>query len=445
MADLFPLHRINRRAWLWLSSLATAVLAFVAFAPVSNVHAAAPAYDPSPTTALTLTIPGLPPAPIAPVLVNPHRHVGRIPVVTDGPITLPSYYVVRPGETLYAIAQKLGVDLPVLMQANGMTVPDTLEENSVLRVPAPDAIVPPWAYPVFGDDGSVTITPRQSIAERMTPFAQAAGPDSPFYKKTWLTYYGRPGIGVMGILGEHDVVTLTQLLKEKAAEYDRANGPQMGVQPAIHLVHGMATVETGADNSHLGYLSEAELMPYIEYALQEEVAVILDVQIANLSPAEAISRTLPYLQHPNVHLAMDPEFAMSTQGQRIPGNPIGYVTAEQVNAAQHLISNYLREHNLPGTRILLVHQFQGDMIVNKEQLETDVPGVAVVLSVDGFGVPYVKIWKYNALVDQTSPFTSFKIFYRWDEPVMTPGQALGIDASEQTDFIEITPNMIQYQ
>ena len=85
------------------------------------------------------------------------------------------------------------------------------------------------------------------------------------------------------------------------------------------------------------------------------------------------------------------------------------------------------------------------MIVGKEKLDLTVPEVELVLSVDGFGVPYVKIWKYNALVEQNSPFTSFKIFYRWDEPVMTPAQALGIDASEQTDFIEITPNMIQYQ
>ena len=430
--------------------LAFILLAFLVVAAPTNAHAAGvmpdtPLFAAQATAALTLTIPGIPPAPIAPVFANPRHSVGQIPVVAAGPITTPAYYVVRPGDTLYQIAQKLGVDMQLLMQANGMTVPDTMEINSVLRVPSPDGILPPWAYPVFADDGSVTITPRPNLAARMTPYAQGAGPNSPFHKKTWLTYYGRPTIGVMGILGEHDIPTLTGLLKQKAAEYDRANGPQFGVQPAIHLVHGMATVEDGADDSHLGYLTDAELMPYIEYAQQEGVAVILDVQIANLSPVEAISRTLSYLKYPNVHLAIDPEFAMSTKGQRIPGNPIGYVTAEQVNAVQHLISDYLAEHNLPGPRVLLVHQFQQDMIVNLEQLETNVPNVAVVLSVDGFGVPYVKIWKYNALVNQTAPYTSFKIFYNWDEPVMTPAQALGIDASEQTDFIEITPNMIQYQ
>ena len=53
--------------------------------------------------------------------------------------------------------------------------------------------------------------------------------------------------------------------------------------------------------------------------------------------------------------------------------------------------------------------------------------------------------KYNVLVDANTPFTSFKLFYGWDEPLMTPAQALGVDGTEHTDFIEITPNMIQYQ
>jgi LysM repeat protein len=366
-------------------------------------------------------------------------------LISAGPATEPSYYLVQAGDSLYGIAQILGVDAAELLAANNMTTPDTLEAGHLLRVPGPDGAVPPWAVPVVTDDAPPAVVLRKGVAERLTPFARAARPDSPFYKRTWLTYYGRPNIPVMGILGEHDVVTLTQILKEKAAEYDRVNGPTLTVQPAIHLVHGMATVAPNEDGSHLAYLTDAELLPYIEHALREDVAVILDVQVANLTPAAAISRTLEYLKYPNVHLAMDPEFAMSYPGQRVPGNPIGYVTAEQVNEAQRVIADYMRAQGIAGKRLLLVHQFQSDMIVGKEKLDPTFPEVELVLSVDGFGVPYVKIWKYNALVDESSPFTSFKIFYRWDEPVMTPAQALGIDASEQTDFIEITPNMIQYQ
>jgi hypothetical protein len=109
------------------------------------------------------------------------------------------------------------------------------------------------------------------------------------------------------------------------------------------------------------------------------------------------------------------------------------------------MADYMREHNITGKRILMVHQFQSDMIVDKEKLDTSVPEVELTLSVDGFGNPYVKTWKYNALVDDKTPFSSFKLFYGWDDPLMTPSEALGVDATEQTDFIEITPNMIQYQ
>lgn len=404
--------------------------------PVEEV-AAAPTF--------TLTIAGLPPVSIAPALPNPLRRPGQPPLVTAGPVTAPSYYYVQPGDYLSQIAAALDVDQQALMEANGMSRPDTLEPGFVLRVPDPAGNLPPWATAEVDAAGNVLVTPRKDVFGRMTPTAQAAGPESPFYKKTWVTYYGRPGIPLMGIIGEHSAAEIMPLIKAKAAEYDAANGPKLGVQPAVHLVWGMATVESEPDNSHLAYLDDATVMDYIQEGLKNGVDVILDSQIANLSPSASISPALPYLAYPNVHLAIDPEFAMSYKGQRIPGNPIGYITAEQVNAVEQEIAAYMRAHHIKGKRILMVHQFQADMIVNKEKLNAAFPEVELTLSVDGFGNPYVKTAKYNALVDQTTPFTSFKLFYNWDAPLMTPRQALGEDGTEHTDFIEITPNMIQYQ
>ena len=394
---------------------------------------------------ITLTIPGGPPISIVPVLPTVRRVPGRIPVITAGPVSGPAYYLVQAGEGLFQIAEQLGVDAQALMDANGMTQPGTLEPGFFLRVPGPDGILPPWASAQIGEDGSATAMARKSVVERMTPAAKNATLESPYFAKTWVTYYGRPGIAVMGIVGEHDVGTLMQLLKQKAAEYDAANGPQVGVQPAVHLVWGMATVASEPDNSHLAYLTEEEVMPYIEEGLKAGVAVILDSQIAGLSPSASISPALPYLEYPNVHLAIDPEFAMAFPGQSVPGNPIGYITAEQVNDVQRTIADYMREHTIAGKRILMVHQFLDNMILDKDKLDATFPEVELTLSVDGYGNPYVKIWKYNALVDEYTPFTSFKLFYNWDEPMLTPRQALGVDASEHTDFIEITPNMIQYQ
>lgn len=400
----------------------------------------------APSQQITLTIPGRPPVPIKPVLPNPRRpQPGQPPVISAGPANSPAYYYVQPVDTIYSIANTLGMDAQALMAANGMTWDGTLEPGYLLRVPGPDGSLPPWATATVATDGTVLVTPRKGVVERMTPAARGAGPESPYYNKTWITYYGRPTIGLMGIVGEHSAAEIMPLIKEKAAEYDAANGPEVGVQPAIHLVWGMATVDDQPDNSHIAYLTEAEVMPYIEEGLKAGVHVILDSQIANLSPTASITPALPYLKYPNVHLAIDPEFAVAHPGQAIPGNPIGYITAAQVNDVQRTMAEYMRDNCIEGKRILMVHQFQSNMILDKDQLDPTVPEVELTLSVDGFGNPYVKTWKYNALVDANTPFTSFKLFYGWDDPLMTPAQALGVDGTEHTDFIEITPNMIQYQ
>lgn len=399
----------------------------------------------APAPAFTLTIPGLPPVALRPSLPLPRRSALLAPVISAGPITGPAYYYVQPADNLDQIAAGLGVERGALMAANGMTRADTMEPGYLLRVPGPDGALPAWATAEIGADGTVRPVPRKGLLERMTPSARAAGPASPYYNTTWVTFFGRPGIDIMGAIGEGDPAAVGARLLAVAAEYDAANGPQVGVRPAYHLVHGMATVATGEDGTHLEFLPDETVMAYIEEGQRLGIDVILDSQIAGRSPVDSISSAFPYLQYPNVHLAIDPEFAMSHPGQTIPGNPIGYVTAAQVNVVQQAMADYMRANNIAGKRILMVHQFQSNMIVDKEQLDATFPEVELTLSVDGFGNPYVKTWKYNALVDEATPFTSFKLFYGWDDPLMTPAQALGVDASEHTDFIEITPNMIQYQ
>lgn len=57
----------------------------------------------------------------------------------------PLRYTVEPGDSLGSIAGELGVSVPALMQANGITDPDQLRAGQELVVPDPDApVVPPW-------------------------------------------------------------------------------------------------------------------------------------------------------------------------------------------------------------------------------------------------------------------------------------------------------------
>jgi hypothetical protein len=66
--------------------------------------------------------------------------------------------------------------------------------------------------------------------------------------------------------------------------------------------------------------------------------------------------------------------------------------------------------------------------------------------VDGWGGPWGKISKYNSLVSMDSPFTAFKLFYRWDEPLLLPEEVFGSRPYRGSDFfMEVTPNLIIYQ
>ncbi len=388
---------------------------------------------------------------VAPISANMSITANTSPTLT----ATPTYYVVLPGDTLFVIATAHGTTVEALMDANGLVNPDVLHVGQLLAIPGVDGALPdaaqlPLVLAGNGADGTVTgtvIVPRGTITERMTTLAKQADVASPFYRTTWLTYYGRPNIDVMGILGEFPIEELIPILREEADAYERANGEHLTVKPAFHLVYGMATRAAGEDGSHLAFMGETEVISYISAAEAEGWGVILDVQIGALAPAEAITPALAYLKYPNVHLAIDPEFAMVHAGQVVPGNPIGFVTAAQVNEVQAVIDAYLAAERLPGPRILLVHQFQDNMIVGRDEIDvSSYPGVAVTLSVDGWGGPWGKISKYNSLVNAESPYVAFKLFYRWDEPLLHPEEALGNRPFRGTDyFMEVTPNLIIYQ
>ncbi len=363
--------------------------------------------------------------------------------------TPPQLHVVQPGDTLVRIANEYNVSLELMVELNRLEDPNRLEVGQAILIPTgpgevpPAPAVPPGLVPAT-TTLNITLT---DIVSRLAPAAREATVTSPFYRTTWLTYYGRPQVFVMGILGEHDLPTLTGLLKEKAKVIDAANGARLRVKPAYHLVHGMATITPTAEGDHLEYLSDEVVMEYINAGLKENIAVILDVQVGALSPSEAISPVLKFLKYPNVHLAVDPEFAMSHEGQSVPGDPIGYVSGRQINELQETITAYMEANNIRGRRVLMVHQFFEEMIIGKEAIDWENPRLELTFCADGWGDPGGKIWKYNNFFSgrEDAKFSAFKLFYRWDEPVLTERQALGVDKYSEKTFIDVTPNMIIYQ
>ena len=152
----------------------------------------------------------------------------------------------------------------------------------------------------------------------------------------------------------------------------------------------------------------------------------------------AAARNLPpYLQEPDVYLALDPEFSMKRGGR--PGERVGTYDAADINWASQYLAELVTQHNLP-PKVFVVHRFTRPMVTNTSKITLD-PRVQIVMHMDGWGWPSLKKESYRRYIYQEPvQFTGFKLFYRNDtkagHPLMTPAEVL---------MLEPKPVYIQYQ
>jgi hypothetical protein len=239
-----------------------------------------------------------------------------------------------------------------------------------------------------------------------------------------LAYYGHPGSRNMGILGRYSIEELDRLLTTLAAEYETVNGERK-VHKAFYLIYG-----TVWPRGEIGIIGHNVLMQYIEYGMKNNILIFIDHQIGRYDPLDSLKKMLPYLRYPNVHLALDPEWRTAS-----PMVDIGSVRAEEINLAQQVMEDYLIENNLPGERMLVIHQFNHQMIKNRAEVRTDFNRVRLIHCADGFGSPGVKrtSYNYNALASNM-PIKAFKLFYNfgipgagYDDPIMQPGEVYALN------------------
>lgn len=235
-------------------------------------------------------------------------------------------------------------------------------------------------------------------------------------------YYGHPHDPAMGIVGEHEIEQLTEILREEAANYAAAD-PSRPVIPALEVIATVAQRVPGSDGTYILDTDTETLTSYIDFAEEQGMLVILDLQVGRGTIASEIEKVRELLARPNVHLAIDPEFAVA-EGE-IPGEYIGSVTADGITYAQEVLAEISATNGIP-PKMLIVHQFREDMIQGKVQL-APVPGVQLVIDADGYGAPELKTAVYNFLVrDELIEFAGVKLFYRQDMPLMTPREILAL-------------------
>ena len=246
-----------------------------------------------------------------------------------------------------------------------------------------------------------------------------------------VAFYGNPMSKRMGVLGAYPVDTMLAHLDEKVAEWQSADSTTP-VIPALHLIAVVAQGGPGADGKYRARMPDTLVERVYSWAARRNALLFLDVQPGKSTVEAELPRLSTFLSRPNVHLAIDPEFAMSKSG--LPGKRIGTIDAADVNYAIKFLSG-LAGDTLP-PKILVIHRFRRPMLTHPDRIVLD-PKVQVVIDMDGFGTPPVKVGSYHDYVF-ASPvqFTGWKQFFRQDVP-HTP----------IADILKLTPApvYIQYQ
>jgi hypothetical protein len=239
----------------------------------------------------------------------------------------------------------------------------------------------------------------------------------------WVTYYGNPLSKRMGILGEIDSKEMMDRLEKQAEEWRRAD-PDTKVVPALELVAVVASDKPGQGGVYRTRMPDAVIEKVLGWARSRGWPVILDVQVGHSTVRQEVEFLRKYLEMPDVHLALDPEFDMPRG--RVPGRRIGTSDAEDVNVAIIMLADMVEKKKLP-PKLLLVHRFTEEMLMRYELVRLD-PRVQVSIIMDGFGSPALKRKIYRVIVKREPvQFGGFKLFYKNDKPLMKPSEVLEMD------------------
>jgi len=272
-------------------------------------------------------------------------------------------------------------------------------QATVTPVPAPTPIPPPTPVPVLAT-------------------------------RRLVTYYGNPYTDALGIMGETPRERMIDRLRQQAAAYEADGKP---VQPVLHLIATVAQAAAGDDGMYRFRMPTEMLEEWADLAEQEGFLLLLDIQVGRSSVQEEVEAVRPFLERQHVHLALDPEFAMSPT--TFPGRQIGTIAAEDINWTIQYLADIARENRFEN-RVLIVHQFTDDMIRNKAAIEQN-EFVDLAIMMDGFGGPTLKISQYNRYItDDPMGYAGIKLFYKQDRPLMSPADVLGLDP---------VPDIVTYQ
>lgn len=252
-----------------------------------------------------------------------------------------------------------------------------------------------------------------------------------------VAYYGNFYSTKMGVLGEYPHDQMLAKLNAEVQSWKTAD-PATPVIPAIHYIVTVAQGSAGADGDWTARMPASEIQKALALGKEVHGIVFLDVQAGQSTIQKEVGAITEYLKQPDVHLGIDPEFAM--HGNRKPGEYIGTLDAADINDVIKMLSKIVDDNHLP-PKVLVIHRFTEAMITHAELIKPTAE-VQVVMNMDGWGTATLKTGIYRQVVaNEPVQFTGIKLFYKNDLRAPSTGMLRPQDILK----FKPAPSYIQYQ
>ncbi|WP_156466284.1 hypothetical protein [Janibacter sp. Soil728] len=277
---------------------------------------------------------------------------------------------------------------------------------------------PPRPLVIVGDSPGLPTTALAGAARMATTAPELPGGGVlPFPGRRMIALYGFPGVPGLGLLGEQDVDAAIERAQDLAKEY--AELVEERVVPAFEIIVTVADSSAGADGDYSRESDPEVLRPWVDAAGKAGVYVVLDLQPGRADFLSQAKRYTSLLTEPHVGLALDPEWRIGPHER--PLQRIGHVEADEVNEVAAWLAELTRDHDLP-QKVFTLHQFQLQMLRDRDRIRTDLPELAVVVHVDGHGTPGLKQETWAAIREDLPDGMrlGWKNFIDEDTPTLTP-------------------------
>ena len=245
-----------------------------------------------------------------------------------------------------------------------------------------------------------------------------------FPGRRMIALYGHPAGPALGVMGEMPPEEAIRHAHDLVDQYQHLD--DQPVIPAFEIIATIAAAQPGPHGLYTNYTDPAELQPYIDAAIEDGGYAFLDLQPGRESLLEQAKHYEELLKQPYVGLALDPEWKLGPD--EVPLQQVGHVDAAEINEVSEWLAELVRENNLP-QKGLMVHQFQHQMIRNREAVNTNHPELGFVLHADGHGPPAEKFATWDMVRNDLSDgwYMAWKNFIDEDNPTFTPDETYQIN------------------